>query len=77
MSTLTMCNYCTLKKIREEAKAKKWRVNSLPYTGKVGIQGGTNIYVYPGDINLEKLNKDERKEYFVAWFMEISDHCVC
>ena len=67
MSELTTCNYCTLQNIR--ARARK---NGLQVTIE-----GSNCYVHPRWVKLDRLNKDEKEPYFVAWFMELTDHCVC
>jgi len=68
---MPICNYCSLKKIRTRAVKKSLRINALPWLG------GTNIYVYPYDINLEKLNQKGRKKYLRAWYAVIPDHCIC
>jgi len=73
-----LCNFCSLKIIRQKAKRKGLIVSSFPHCGKLQMAtSGTDIYVHSKDINLEKLSEKEREKYFVAWFMEIGDHCEC
>jgi len=57
--------------IRTRAVKNNLRINALPF------MGGTNIYVYPHGINIEKLDQRGRKKYLRAWYVEIPDHCVC
>ncbi len=67
MSDLTSCNYCTLRRIRAEAKREKKKVKivTTKYVGEMRefkSQGGVDILV-----------DGER----VAWLMELTNHCVC
>ena len=67
MSELTRCNYCTLKIIKARAKKerKPVKVVSAKYEGELeqfSSMGGLDVLV------------DGEK---VAWFMAVSDHCVC
>ena len=74
----TQCNYCSLKAIRREAKAKGKKVTVLN-DAKWGM-GGFNIYVHPPDINIRKLTGGEdgaREKYRSAWMWEIGKHCTC
>ncbi len=72
MSSLTTCNFCNLKRIKENAKDKK--VVMLPSLSS--SLGGYDVFVYPKGLSLSKmLNKKDR--YWAAWFMSISDKCCC
>jgi hypothetical protein len=63
MSELTECNYCTLKRIKRDAKEKGKKVQV-----KRGVETddslgrGKDVYV------------DGEK---TVWFWELTDHCVC
>ena len=61
MSELTRCNYCTIKLLKEQY-------------GKNLIQKGNNFYI-PNEKGKDTVNG--KKVKFIAWFMEITDHCVC
>jgi hypothetical protein len=58
MSELTVCNYCSLKRIREDNKGKKIEVRA----DKKHSLGGYEVTV---------------NGKMVAWFMALTDHCVC
>ncbi len=78
MSELTQCNYCSMLRIRSDAKAEKMRVTILA-DARWGM-GGINVYVHPRDVNIRKLEGSEdgaRAKYRVSWFMQLTDHCVC
>ncbi len=67
MSELTSCNYCNYKRIKARRKEQEGRI--VTASGDFGL-GGINIhFVKTGD----KPSEDN----FVAWFMELTDHCVC
>lgn len=80
MSSLTKCNYCSLKAIKSVAK-QKGRVVRKVYEGANFGMGGLNIISYLKGTKLPKLGTDERhqfnKDYHVAWFMEITNCCCC
>jgi len=38
---------------------------------------GTDVYVHPPEVNIEKLCTSEREPYRKAWLWEISNHCCC
>lgn len=63
MSELTSCNYCTLQRIKREARERGERVLLRPAKGG-GIECATH-----------KPNEQPKK--FTVWFMELTDHCVC
>jgi len=78
MSELTQCNYCSMSRIRRDAKAEKKKVTVLA-DARWGM-GGVNVYVHPCDVNIRKLEggeNGERAKYRVSWMMELSEHCVC
>lgn len=77
MSELTKCNFCDLTRIKEEAKENKEVVTVVPSKGKIGSLGGVEVYVHPRDVFIEGLTKSQAKRYWVAWMMEVTDHCVC
>jgi hypothetical protein len=67
MSDLTSCNYCTLKRIRKDAKEN----GKIVVLKASGFMGGIDVFV------LKRGEKLDRKEHFCAWLMEIPDRCVC
>jgi len=72
------CNYCSFQKIKSRAKADKKKVTVLR-DARWGM-GGVNIYVHPPKVDVSKLSDGEdgeRRQYFVAWFMELPSHCCC
>lgn len=78
MSSFTRCNFCSLKIIRKDAKAKNMKV-TLMHDAKWGM-GGTNVYVHPPDVDIRSLpggEEGERKKYRWTWMMGIGDHCSC
>lgn len=62
------CNLCSLKSIKKKRKGTGVRILQRLDTGKMH---GTNIYAVPKG---EKLDHDK---HFIAWFMEIPNHCCC
>jgi len=77
VSELTPCNYCSFKRIKRRAKQDNNTV-----TLRYGFMGGKDCFVHPPDVVITpEIAKDENhplhKQYFVAWFMELPDHCCC
>lgn len=85
MSCLTVCNFCNLRRIRREAKAKGWKVTTAPSA----FMGGTDVWVHPPEYEVppraERVDPCDKhpngneaySRYHVAWFMEIGDKCGC
>ena len=82
MSELTPCNYCTLQWIKQRAK----KAGNQVVVRKGGWFNGVDVFVVPPGIGIpevidsgdDKHNGDEfTKKYFCAWFMKLTDHCVC
>ncbi len=80
MSSLTQCNYCSLKGIRRRAKSDGNRVVTCGNV-KWTSDGGLNVYVMPPEVapppGSIKEDSDFHDAYFVAWFMAMTDGCVC
>lgn len=73
MSELTRCNYCSLRELCEKAQVVGFMVSL-----RMGWRDGFDVYVHPKDIVIlvyERLG--EHEPYWKAWFMELSDYCVC
>lgn len=71
------CNCCNMRWIRKTAANVNKCVVTRPATGKLG---GTTVYVLPSGVAIpEVIVCDDvfSKKYFVAWFMKLTDHCVC
>lgn len=62
MSELTRCNWCSLREMRAKAKRRGARVI---------VENGT------GDFTDWKVVSYSDRELPSAYFMELSDHCVC
>ena len=78
MSERTSCNHCSLLGIRRRAKQQGKGVTILD-DARWGM-GGVNVYVHPKEINVRKMEGGEdgqRARYRVAWFKELTTHCVC
>ena len=84
MSKLTMCNYCSLKRIRAQAMSEGMRVVMRKSTFELG---GTNVYVMPEGVKMPNTimepsdalpNGDAfHEKYGKSWFMEIPNKCCC
>ena len=68
------CNYCSLKYTRISAKESNKIVTTMPSSF---MSNGLDIYIHKPEINVKKLNKEDREKYFVAWYMEVGTHCEC
>jgi len=85
MSELTPCNYCSLKRIKAEARVKKMRVVKRPSA----FMGGIEIFVVPQNMKAAEIdswtgpcddfpNGDlSWQKHHRAWFMELSKQCCC
>lgn len=67
------CNYCTLRNIKRRAKKLNIKVTII----KNSAVGGCDVYTHLRTINIEKLEIEQRKRYFMAWLMKVTSHCVC
>ena len=73
MSELTPCNHCTLCDIKRRAR-EDGKLVVLKAHPEEGSPSGQDVFVSPGET---KYSERFRKEYWTAWFMELTDHCVC
>lgn len=83
MSELTQCNFCTLERIREDAAKTNSQVVLRDGTGKLK---GVNVYLIPAGVEVPKMIQDGlvdlegdafHQQYFIAWFMKLTDYCAC
>ena len=78
MSQLTQCNYCSLKQYKSKARKNN---QAIRLVDNPGVIKGIDVLISPKGLRLPRLGSDERdafiKRYFVAWFMELGDHCEC
>ncbi len=79
MSELTQCNYCTLRDIKRQAAHEKKHVHLKHDTGRE--LDGIDVYVTPVSVDLPEGHitrvSEFHQEYWVSWFMGLTDHCVC
>jgi len=78
MSELTQCNWCSLQRYKAQAKHDKMEVTLMaarPVKG--GIPNGIDVYIHPRALPIRQMPAGARRKYWVSWFMELSDHCVC
>jgi hypothetical protein len=68
MSELTECNYCTLRRIKANAKKNGDVVTVRPGKFMSGFRG-VDIFVHKPDI--------KNPQQPAAWFVELPDHCRC
>jgi len=90
MSELTQCNFCSYRDIKIRAKARGMKVVKCPNMGYGGydiLVVPKNVSV-PKDTDeiaseveflagAESERKSFRDKYFAAWFMELTNSCVC
>lgn len=77
MSELTKCCYCYMQWIKKTAVNVNKSVITRACAGQLG---GINVYVVPSGTVIPKvIIADDvfSKKYFVAWFMKLTDYCVC
>jgi hypothetical protein len=75
---VTLCNYCSLKFIKNRAKRDGLKVTIL--RDATWGMGGVNVYVHPENVDIKALaggEDGERSKYREAWFMELSKDCAC
>ncbi|KKL88949.1 hypothetical protein LCGC14_1919600 [marine sediment metagenome] len=87
MSTLTLCNYCSLRNIKKHAKEDGMKVIVLPC--HADAMGGSNVFTVPKgtsrlkvrkwkDYNKVPPNGDKNfRKYFSAWMKTIPERCYC
>ena len=85
MSELTTCNYCNLRRYREQARKKGHRIVMRPSM----FMRGVNVWSVPKGVKLPSVEQmiepckshpngnDAYARYHVAWFMALSRGCAC
>lgn len=76
MSSLTICNYCSLKRIRAHAKDAGQKVTIIRASFHTWTQG-QDVYVHPPEVDFDKLTHKERQQYHRSWFAELTEECCC
>jgi hypothetical protein len=82
MSELTTCNYCSLQGIKRRAREDALRVVLLP-ARRVDkyFLGGWDVFRFPRSMwtakQFKALKPGAQRNWWVCWFMELTDHCVC
>lgn len=69
---MSRCNFCQLKKLKEEAKKTGFKITKKP--GTFGLRG-YEYYLHPKDIKIDP--EKHREKYFRLWVMDIGNHCEC
>ena len=72
MSSLTSCNYCSLRRIKDSVKGTGART----VLKGSEFMGGTDVYVVLKGEKLKEGDHDNNKQYR-SWMMEIPERCVC
>jgi hypothetical protein len=72
MSRATRCNFCVLKSLQKIAEAHGNVVTLIK-----ADDGMTEAFVHKKDLDITKLPKKSRERHFAAFFVELSDECVC
>ena len=71
MSELTSCNYCNLQRYKRQAKEQNARL----------YLRGQDVFIVPKgqklDMTVDPKTGNHTSGQWVAWLMEITDHCVC
>lgn len=70
MSELTKCNHCQLKEIKARANSNNEKIKLIPEAVDDWDRGIRVLVYTPG-------REPDYVEDFVAWFAEVTDHCVC
>lgn len=68
---MSVCNHCTLKAITQRARREGKRVVRRPEN--FGL-GGVAVHVLESG---EQVDVNEESTTRVAWFMELTEGCVC
>jgi len=89
MSELTPCNWCSLERIKTHAKQDGLIVTIIKASPWVEnpdfAPNAVNVYVHPKTVTKKEIETIEKvpesavakKKYWMTWFMELTDHCVC
>lgn len=84
MSEYTKCNYCVLKSLRRHAKSSGEKIVLVGKTAyripkEMNESDFMKLRDEPFDSDpLSEPNRDVgESKYFVAWFMDLPDHCCC
>jgi hypothetical protein len=73
------CNRCTYNRLKHNTPGDHRFFTSARINPDGGFSGA-NVYRVPKSINeseFKTMSEADRTGYFVAWFMELPDHCVC
>jgi hypothetical protein len=73
MSERTPCNFCTLQQIREHLAAK----GSTAHIEKSDGVFTAFVYELKAGVDFTKLTHKERRDVFVAGFVELPESCAC
>lgn len=83
MSELTKCNFCSLRELKRRARKEGTRIVIRANPGKLK---GVDVYLVPKGVKVPQkiMATTEGKhgdmfhvKYFAAWFMALTDYCVC
>ena len=74
MSDLTICNFCRLHNIRRQTKNTDKKVSTRSGDPYKSLPNGIDVFVHPKELK----GKERFQEQFkVAWFMQLTNKCVC
>lgn len=76
---MAQCNHCTLKYLKEKYENQGLKVTVIDSepVPDIGPNNPKEVFVSPPGIDIPSLSHNGREEYFVVWFLGLSDHCEC
>jgi hypothetical protein len=69
--SMNCCNYCSMRRIRMDAKMANQQVTLFPW------RDGIEVYVHPRDVRVGSRSVGQERGYWKAWFMKLSNECNC
>jgi len=70
LSEFTLCNYCSMEILKRRAKREDKKVVMRAKALSRSFPKGVDIHLVPK-------GKEATKQNWVAWFAELTNHCVC
>jgi len=76
------CNYCEFESMKRHARQDKQHLFVEPTSPCIKhYMGGVEVYRFPKSMwtvaQFKKLPPETKKDWWVCWYMNLSDHCCC